>query len=202
MPHEGDGLARLGMVELVPRLRPLSAAEFMRLNLPPRGLILDPILPEKGLMLLHAYRGIGKTHLALGIGYCIATGGGMVGWTAPEARRVLYLDGEMPAAERWIVKNPPEADSSLIRVWGVLKIYRPPGQTRWSKALVRHGSDAPMALAAVLGIAAEDIGVRKAIRSEPALDQSHHQKNDQDHEQEADAPARVVPPAPAIGPGR
>jgi RecA-family ATPase len=83
--------------EVLPRLRPLSAAEFLMIELPPRELILDPILPQKGLMLLHAYRGIGKTHLALGIGYCAATGGLMLGWSAPKPRRVLYLDGEMPA---------------------------------------------------------------------------------------------------------
>ena len=64
------------------------------------------------------------------------------------------------AAERWIVKNPPEAHSSLIRVWGVLKTYRPPGQTSWSKALVRHGVDPGEALAGVLGVAAADIRVR------------------------------------------
>jgi hypothetical protein len=43
---------------------------------------------------------------------------------------------------------------------GVLNTYRPPGQTRWSKALVRHGADARAALAAVLGVAAKDIRVR------------------------------------------
>jgi hypothetical protein len=49
---------------------------------------------------------------------------------------------------------------SIIRLWGVLKTYRPPGQTSWSRALVRHGADARVALAAVLGLLAEDILVR------------------------------------------
>jgi hypothetical protein len=79
------------------RLNPLTAAEFLALDLPPRGFVLDPILPEKGLMLLHAYRGIGKTHLALGVAYAVAAGAGLLGWTAPQPRRVIYLDGEMPA---------------------------------------------------------------------------------------------------------
>jgi len=82
---------------VLPRLRALSAAEFLRLELPPRGMVLEPILPEKGLALLHAYRGIGKTHLALGIGFAIASRAELLGLRAPEARRVLYLDGEMPA---------------------------------------------------------------------------------------------------------
>jgi len=99
-PPDGAEAVRriIGMAdEVLPRLRPLSAAEFLTLELPPRELILDPILPQKGLMLLHAYRGIGKTHLALGIGYCASTSGRMLGWSAPKPRRVLYLDGEMPA---------------------------------------------------------------------------------------------------------
>jgi hypothetical protein len=64
------------------------------------------------------------------------------------------------AAERWIVKNPPEAYRDIIRVWGVLNAYRPPGQTNWSRALVRHGADPREALAGVLGVPAEDIRVR------------------------------------------
>jgi putative DNA primase/helicase len=58
---------------------------------------LDPILPEKGLAMLYAVRGTGKTHVALGIGYAIATGTKFLKWAAPEARRVLLIDGEMPA---------------------------------------------------------------------------------------------------------
>jgi hypothetical protein len=56
------------------------------------------------------------------------------------------------AAERWLPKNPPEAYRDIIRVWGVLNAYRPPGQTSRSRALVRHGADPGEALAAVLGI--------------------------------------------------
>ena len=84
--------------EIQPRLRPLSVEDFLRLDLPPRELIIDPILPKKGLAMLHAYRGIGKTHLALAIAYCAASGGKLFDtWSAPLPRRVLYLDGEMPA---------------------------------------------------------------------------------------------------------
>src|SRR3954470_6143335 len=99
MPDAAEGgLRRLGMVEIQPRLRPLTAAQFLELDLPPRGLLLDPWLPTQGLAMIHSARGIGKTHLALGIAYAVASGGPLLGWTAPEPRRVLYLDGEMPAA--------------------------------------------------------------------------------------------------------
>jgi len=62
--------------------------------------------------------------------------------------------------KRWTAKNPLEAIRDIIRVWGVLNDYRPQGQTRWSKALVRHGADARSAIAAVLGLSAADIRVR------------------------------------------
>src|SRR5882724_4753159 len=55
-----------------------------------------------------------------------------------------------------IMTSPP----LIIRVWGVLNTYRPQGHTSWSRALVRHRADARAAIAAVLGVPAEQIGVR------------------------------------------
>jgi RecA-family ATPase len=48
--------------------------------------------------MLYAWRGVGKTHVALGIGFAVASGGTFLGWQATAPRRVLYLDGEMPGA--------------------------------------------------------------------------------------------------------
>jgi putative DNA primase/helicase len=86
------------MFELSPRLRPLTTAEFLKLDLPPREMVLDPVLPTQGLGMAHSARGIGKTLLALGSAYAVASGGALLGWSAPQPRRVIYLDGEMPAA--------------------------------------------------------------------------------------------------------
>ena len=61
-------------------------------------MILDPIIPEKGLAMLYASRGTGKTHVALGIAFAVATGSKFLRWNAPKPRRVLLIDGEMPAA--------------------------------------------------------------------------------------------------------
>jgi len=72
------------------------------------------------------------------------------------------------AAERWTAKNPPKAYRDIIRVWGVLNTYRPPGQTRWSKALVRYGVDPRVALGAVLNVAAEEIKMREGAGLEPS----------------------------------
>jgi len=80
------------------RLRPLDLAELFALDIKPRGMVLEPIIPEKGLAMLYAARGTGKTHVALGIAYAVATGSSFLKWRAPRARRVLLVDGEMPAA--------------------------------------------------------------------------------------------------------
>jgi putative DNA primase/helicase len=80
------------------RLRPLDLNQFLALTIKPREMILEPIIPEKGLVMLYAARGTGKTLFALGIGFAAATGTKFLKWSAPKPRRVLLVDGEMPAA--------------------------------------------------------------------------------------------------------
>ena len=47
--------------------------------------------------MIHAPRGIGKTHVALGTAWAVAAGGGFLRWTTPGgAFRVVVFDGEMP----------------------------------------------------------------------------------------------------------
>ena len=79
-------------------LAPTDFNTFLDAPIPPRSFVLAPIIPEQGLVMIHAARGIGKTHCGLGIAFAVATGGEYLGWRAPGSRRVLYLDGEMPAA--------------------------------------------------------------------------------------------------------
>ena len=82
-----------------PRLQPLDLSEFFSLEIKPREMLLAPIVPQKGLVMLYASRGTGKTLIALGIAYAVATGTKFLKWTAPKPRRVLLIDGEMPAAD-------------------------------------------------------------------------------------------------------
>lgn len=79
------------------RLHVLSIAELLARDFPPRETVLAPWLPSKGLAMIYGPRGIGKTHLTLGCAYAIASGGTFLRWTAPQPRRVLVIDGEMPA---------------------------------------------------------------------------------------------------------
>jgi AAA domain/Homeodomain-like domain len=105
------------------RLKFLTLSEFLELSIKPREMLLDPILPEKGLAMLYASRGTGKTHVALGIAFAVATATNFLKWKAPAAHRVLLIDGEMPAAalqERLasIVASAPnlEFDPDNIRI--------------------------------------------------------------------------------------
>lgn len=80
------------------RLRVVTIDEFLTMKLPEREMILSPFLPSQGLCLLYAKRGVGKTHVAIGIAYAVAVGGHFLKWEATKPRKVLYIDGEMPAA--------------------------------------------------------------------------------------------------------
>ena len=79
------------------KIRAVTMDEFLEMDLPKREMILEPFLPSQGLCLLYAKRGVGKTHVALGIAYAVATGGSFLKWRAPRPMRVTYIDGEMPA---------------------------------------------------------------------------------------------------------
>jgi putative DNA primase/helicase len=79
-------------------LRAVPLDEFLRLDIKPRTQLLAPVLPEKGLAMLYAPRGMGKTYLGLYMAYAIAAGGTLMRWKAPSPRKVLYIDGEMPIA--------------------------------------------------------------------------------------------------------
>lgn len=71
--------------------------DFLGYHIPPREFVLEPIIPTQGLVMLYAYRGVGKTHTALAIAVAVATGGTVFHWKADKPRKVLYIDGEMPA---------------------------------------------------------------------------------------------------------
>jgi putative DNA primase/helicase len=77
-------------------LQAVGINDFLRLDIPPREMLLDPILPERSLAMLYAPRGLGKSWLALSIGLAVASGAPLLRWSAPRQRRVLCVDGEMP----------------------------------------------------------------------------------------------------------
>jgi hypothetical protein len=78
-------------------IKVLDGEELLTRRFPPRNTMMSPWLPDKGLAMIYAERGIGKTWVALSIAHAIASGGEFLCWRALRPRKVLYLDGEMPA---------------------------------------------------------------------------------------------------------
>jgi len=71
---------------------------FIKLDLPKKDKIMSPWLDSSSLNMIHAPRGVGKTHVAIGIAYALATGGEFLGWKVAKPKKVLYIDGEMTAS--------------------------------------------------------------------------------------------------------
>jgi hypothetical protein len=77
------------------RLAALDLVRFQALEVPEIEKVISPWLPTKGLAMIFAWRGIGKTLLALSCAYAIATGIPLLKWQALK-KRILYVDSEMP----------------------------------------------------------------------------------------------------------
>jgi hypothetical protein len=73
----------------------LTPIEIGKLNLPKRQPIMGTWFLEGDLGFIYGPRGLGKTWLAMLLGRSISDGKAIGPWTATEARKVLYVDGEM-----------------------------------------------------------------------------------------------------------
>lgn len=77
----------------------LDLSAFLNMDIPERSYLLEPWLPEGGLVMVHAAAGVGKTYFALNVAFAVATGTEFLGWKAPTSKSVLYVDGEMGSAD-------------------------------------------------------------------------------------------------------
>lgn len=82
----------------LPPLVALEIGELLKRDFPLKEPLLSPWLRRQDLVMVHAWRGVGKTHFAMNVAYAVAGGGSFLGWKADKPRRVLYIDGEMPGA--------------------------------------------------------------------------------------------------------
>lgn len=76
----------------------VGAHDLLAADFPPRDVLLDPWLLSQALVMIYAWRGVGKTYLAMLIAYALASAGKCLQWNAPAPVPVLYIDGEMPGA--------------------------------------------------------------------------------------------------------
>lgn len=65
----------------------------------PRQQLCGPWLLERGFTMVFAPTGVGKSWFAMGVAASVASGGTFGHWSAPEPRRVLYIDGEMDPSD-------------------------------------------------------------------------------------------------------
>jgi len=77
-------------------LKVVDIHQFMATELPPRETILTPALMTQSLNMIYGWRGIGKTHVSLGILFAVGVGGAFLNWKADKPHKVLLIDGEMP----------------------------------------------------------------------------------------------------------
>ena len=142
------------IVELQQPFSAIGLEELLSRQFPPKEMLLAPWLPFKGVAMVFAPRGIGKTHFALGVAYAVASGGAFLGWRGPRPRKVLVIDGEMPAAalqERWaeiVSKNdtaPPGGDYIRILASDLSEFGLPDLSTeKGQEALQPHIGDAEL----------------------------------------------------------
>lgn len=123
-------------------LRVVDIHQFLSMNLPPRGVMLSPWLPEKSTTMIYGRRGLGKTYLALNIAYAVASGGELLGWKAEKPRKVLYLDGEMLATPLQERLSQIVASSSTEPSAGMLHIITPDLQKGFMPDLATIGGQA------------------------------------------------------------
>ena len=79
-------------------LHPLTAVELLSREFRATEQVLAPWLPTQGITMIYAPRGVGKTHVSIGIACAVASGTPFLCWKPPVPRSVLFIDGEMPGA--------------------------------------------------------------------------------------------------------
>jgi hypothetical protein len=74
----------------------VTSRDLKQLRLTPRRKLLGDWFCEGDLGFIFAFRGVGKTWLALAIARALSNGGDLGNWQAHQRVKVLYIDGEMP----------------------------------------------------------------------------------------------------------
>ena len=77
------------------RRKSIPLAEFMHENFPDEAPLLGKVITHGSTGMLSAQRGLGKSLLALHIGYSVAGGKNLEPWGRGIGDVVVYLDGEM-----------------------------------------------------------------------------------------------------------
>jgi 5S rRNA maturation endonuclease (ribonuclease M5) len=94
----GGTAATLRALCSAPELVSVDLLDFFQMDLPEKQVFIEPWLRSQDLVLIHAWRGVGKTWFTGDLAIGLATGTACINWNVSGAHRVLYVDGEMPAS--------------------------------------------------------------------------------------------------------
>lgn len=111
-----------------------------------RRLIVEPFITEGSLIMIYAATGVGKTWLSLELSRSIASGRSFLRWPVTEARKVLFVDGEMPLVtlkERLAALAGSEkfnrlsflSSERMILEDRLISLHKPEDQDRFMQAL-------------------------------------------------------------------
>jgi putative DNA primase/helicase len=76
--------------------RSVSVLDFLAMDLPPRQWLVEGLIQERDITMLHAWRGVGKTHFVGHLAWAVASGTSFLRYEVPKPAGVLLVDGEMP----------------------------------------------------------------------------------------------------------
>ncbi|MGG7564904.1 AAA family ATPase [Rhodovulum sp. DZ06] len=79
----------------VAALKTTTMADLDRRQFPERSMLIDPFLRSGETALVWGATGLGKTQFSLSLVIAMASGGSVGGFSCPEPRKVLLVDGEM-----------------------------------------------------------------------------------------------------------
>ncbi len=74
----------------------VSVLDFLKMDLPPRRWLVEELIQERDITMVHAWRGVGKTHFVGHLAWAVASGTPFLRYTVPQPAGVLLIDGEMP----------------------------------------------------------------------------------------------------------
>lgn len=138
---------------LVPHLGARTKDDFLAHKYEKREDILvsqaGVFLRHPSIVQLHAWRGVGKTQLALyHAGALAGAGGQFLNWRSTRAMRVLYVEGEQPAVDvqRVVALQTASAKAANLHVMTLEdqplfrfpKIVTPEGQAAWERYIEEH----------------------------------------------------------------
>jgi len=86
------------------RLVVSAADDFLKKEIPPREVLMQTragsaIFYAQSINQIFAWRGTGKTYIALGIVKALISGDKFLTWSASRRTKVLYVEGEIPASQ-------------------------------------------------------------------------------------------------------